>query len=119
MLVPIKGQVGTVALALALVALVVGTVALAGTVAGLAGVGVARGVEVAGLVGGIGVVASVVVAGTGTVVGKIAGALTLFFCYIGWLTLISHKLRSKSSCQGSLEEKIVSSFLLFRKRCND
>ncbi|MFM7439952.1 MAG: hypothetical protein ACKO2V_15375 [Snowella sp.] len=32
---------------------------------------------------------------------------------------ISHKLRSKSSCQGSLEEKIVTSFLPFRKRCNN
>jgi hypothetical protein len=32
---------------------------------------------------------------------------------------ISHKLRRKSSCQGRLEEKTVTLFLPFRKRCND
>ena len=32
---------------------------------------------------------------------------------------ISHKLRRKTSCQGRLEEKTVTSFLPFRKRCNN
>jgi CheY-like chemotaxis protein len=35
------------------------------------------------------------------------------------LVTISHKLSRKSNCQGRLEEKTVTLFLPFRKRCND
>jgi hypothetical protein len=38
---------------------------------------------------------------------------------VGMGASISHKLRRKSSCQGRLEEKTVTLFLPFRKRCND
>ena len=39
--------------------------------------------------------------------------------FVGCSLSISHKLRRKTSCQGRLEEKTVTSFLPFRKRCNN
>ena len=50
--------------------------------------------------------------------GEVCGQMSKRGLNLIW-ECISHKLRRKTSCQGRLEEKTVTSFLPFRKRCNN